>query len=364
MELPFTPLTFIRSPLLSIKGQLRLLSEFFVKPYKKDETLADFATRRFGSEALDKLIGPMAAGVYAGDPSTMSVQSAFGRIKEIEANYGSLFKALIKMKKSSDAAAFGGGKLTSFKGGLSRMVENISEGITIHTNCEVISIAKNKTSFIINTNKGEYRSRFLISAMPAYDLAKAIKRLDSTASAVSSMIRYAAVDIVAFGYNKKLPLDGFGYLYSLSSSKSAIGVLWDSSIFPRAKDGHCLIRVIIGGARFGSVTEGGKEKTIELALEELKRTMDLTDTPDIIEAVHHKLAIPQYLMNHKDIVEVINRKEKRYKGLYIIGNAFRGIGLNDCVSAGKKAALSIISAQKKYKGNSNTVMKVKLKPPV
>jgi len=72
--------------------------------------------------------------------------------------------------------------------------------------------------------------------------------------------------------------------------------------------------------------------------------MNLTETPDVVEMIHHKRAIPQYLMNHKDIIKAINRKEKKYKGLYIIGNAFRGIGLNDCVSAGKKAALSVAAA--------------------
>ncbi len=344
MELPFSPLAFIKSPLLSIRGKLRLAGEYFVKPYKEDETLADFTVRRFGSEALDKLIGPMASGVYAGDPYTMSVKSAFGKIKEIEAKYGSLFKALIKMKKSSDAAAFGGGQLTSFKEGLSRMINGISEGITIQNNCEVISIAKDKKSFIISTNHGEYRSKFLISALPAYAFSKAVKRLDPPASAVSSMIKYSSVDIAAFGYNKRLLLDGFGYLYSLTSAKSAIGVLWDSSIFPRAGENHCLIRVMIGGARLESATKGSKEKKIELAIDELKRTMNLTETPDVVEMIHHKRAIPQYLMNHKDIIKAINRKEKKYKGLYIIGNAFRGIGLNDCVSAGKKAALSVAAA--------------------
>jgi len=342
-ELPFSPVAFIKSPLLSPAGKLRLIAEPFVSKKEKDETLANFVKRRFGKEALNKLIGPMATGVYAGNPDTMSVESAFRRIKELERDYGSLFKALIKLKKSSDAAAFGGGKLTSFTGGLTQMSAGISKGIKIKLNTQVFSIKKDGKLFVVETGSGTVSAKRLISALPAYALSKISDNFDKEIAQAAGMIHYAPIDVVAFGYNRKLDLDGFGFLFALEDMRSAIGVLWDSSIFPRASAGHSLIRVILGGARLAYIAEKEEKEVINMAAEELKRTMNLEIEPDVVKIIRHKKAIPQYLMNHKDVVAIIDSAERRHEGLRIIGNAFRGIGMNDCVSAGKRAAVSIIS---------------------
>ena len=101
-QLPESPPAFFMSDLLSLRGRLRIIGELWAQkaPKDQDETLADFARRRLGQEALDKLIGPMVSGIFAGDPEQMSLKSCFPRIAELEANYGSLIKAMIKIQKS------------------------------------------------------------------------------------------------------------------------------------------------------------------------------------------------------------------------------------------------------------------------
>lgn len=49
--------------------------------------------------------------------------------------------------------------------------------------------------------------------------------------------------------------------------------------------------------------------------------------------VVHPKAIPQYSLNHKDVLNTIKDFENRNRGLFITGNAFWGISLNDCVKA-------------------------------
>jgi len=72
-RLPESPPAFLLSGLLSLPGRLRVMGEMFVpgRP-KEEETLADFARRRLGREAYEKLIDPMASGIYAGNPETHS----------------------------------------------------------------------------------------------------------------------------------------------------------------------------------------------------------------------------------------------------------------------------------------------------
>ncbi|MBI5905783.1 MAG: protoporphyrinogen oxidase, partial [Deltaproteobacteria bacterium] len=74
-RLPETPPAFFRSKLLSLPGRLRILGELFAPaaPRGVDESLGEFARRRLGPEALEKLIDPMVTGIFAGDPDRMSL---------------------------------------------------------------------------------------------------------------------------------------------------------------------------------------------------------------------------------------------------------------------------------------------------
>ncbi len=58
---PESPVSFFSSNLLSLYGRLRIIYEIFVpEGNEDDETLANFARRRLGREAYEKLIDPMA----------------------------------------------------------------------------------------------------------------------------------------------------------------------------------------------------------------------------------------------------------------------------------------------------------------
>jgi len=79
-RLPENGPSFLKSRLLSWPGKFRLMGEpFAAAPPGGDETLAAFGRRRLGDEALRKLIAPMASGIFAGDPETMSLVSCFPR---------------------------------------------------------------------------------------------------------------------------------------------------------------------------------------------------------------------------------------------------------------------------------------------
>ena len=132
-RLPENGPAFLKSKLISWPGKARLACEPLV-PAKRDgedETLADFARRRLGREALEKLIGPMVSGIFAGDPETMSLQSCFPRIHQLEQEYGGLIKAMVRLAKEKKkerqagkvvaSAAGPGGVLTSFLDGIQEL---------------------------------------------------------------------------------------------------------------------------------------------------------------------------------------------------------------------------------------------------
>ncbi len=151
-KLPETPPEFLTSRLLSVPGRLRVLWEILVGGTDKtDESLAEFAVRRLGREALEKLIDPMASGVFAGDATKMSLRSCFPRIHEVEEQYGSLIRGLVKLQMKARATGKKnipgpgpGGRLTSFGQGMSALTDTLADrlGTRLHKSAPVLSISR------------------------------------------------------------------------------------------------------------------------------------------------------------------------------------------------------------------------------
>ena len=338
-ELPENSVKLLFSNFLTLKGKLAFIKEPFVPMLKFDETLEHFVIRRLGREILNKLIGPMSIGVYAGDPTKMSMDATFSRIKEIERQYGSLIKGLFKLmreKKANTNSASGpfSAKLLSFKQGLSSFISHLSRDIkTIHDYVSGIERANNR--FILKTDKSDIEADGVVFAVPAYALSDILSSYSSELSKSLKEIEYAPITIAALGFNKHLMPDvvnSFGYLFDMNAIEDVIGVLFDSSVFDyRAEENKLLARVIIGGAiRKNSAYKGN---IIEMAVRELQRSAGIFAPFEYAKIIRHKYAIPQYGLEHKDILENINKFEIENPGLLITGNAFYGVSLNDCVKS-------------------------------
>jgi oxygen-dependent protoporphyrinogen oxidase len=79
--IPTRLMPFVRSPLISWPGKLRMGMDLFVPPRRDDcdESLAAFVRRRLGDEALDRIAEPMIAGLYVADAEYLSLKSTFPR---------------------------------------------------------------------------------------------------------------------------------------------------------------------------------------------------------------------------------------------------------------------------------------------
>ncbi len=338
-EIPKNPMKLIFSNFLSLNGKLIALKEPFVKPFPNDETVENFVNRRLGNEFLNKIIGPMVCGVFAGDPRIMSMKSNFPKIKEIEIKYGSLIKGLINLMKENKATAdaVSGGfssKLLSFKDGILSFINHLSRGLVIIKD-RIISIKKSQPGFFLLGEKDTYTSDVVIFATPAYSLSKIISNYDKELATLLKKIPYAPMAVLALGYkNKNLPSvkDSFGYLFNLKDIKDTIGVLFDSSIFDyRASKEKVLIRVMIGGQL--AKDSVFKNNLTEMGTKELQRSAQIHSPFEFSYIKKHSMAIPVYTMEHKQILGYIKEFEAKNRGIIITGNAFYGVSLNDCVKS-------------------------------
>jgi oxygen-dependent protoporphyrinogen oxidase len=357
-RLPENGPSFLKSSLISWPGKLRLAMEPFIPQYSgsEDETLAAFGRRRLGEEALNKLIAPMVSGIFAGDPETMSLKSCFPRIAELEAQYGGLIKAMIRLakKKKADiaagkavASASGpGGVLTSFRDGIQTLTDILTTelGMTvIRSGEETVSIAKGESvPWRVVTDRGEYSADAVILATPAYASAAFLDGVDAAISGVLRQIPYATMTVACFGYEKEkitYDLNGFGYLIPKQEKLSTLGTLWDSSMFDnRAPEGKVLLRSMMGGACFPEYIRFSDAEVEQRVRFDLEKTMGITAAPSFIRIFRHEKAIPQYTVGHGKRLEALTELVGKHSGLVLTGNSYRGIGLNDCVAAAHRGA--------------------------
>jgi oxygen-dependent protoporphyrinogen oxidase len=99
-EIHAHPLKFARSGILSPLGMLRVVGETFIPGRRDgdDESVWEFAARRLGRQAADRLIAPMVLGVFAGDAKRLSLPAAFPRMASLEQEHGSLIRGKLALK--------------------------------------------------------------------------------------------------------------------------------------------------------------------------------------------------------------------------------------------------------------------------
>lgn len=346
-EVPMSPPKFLTSDILSLKGKLRVLMEPFSSGpgNTTDESLYDFAKRHMGKEAADYLIQPMVSGIFGGLADRLSLKSCFPIMHEMEKEYGSLFKAMIK--KSRKAKAEGkkaggpggpGGRLTSIRGGLyglvDRFVDLYSDYIQLETAVETIS-KKDDIYRIQFDNNQNINAKHIIIATPSYIAAEITKYLSEKLSSSFSRIDYAPIAVVCQGYQKsniRHQLDGFGFLVPQKEKRRILGSIWTSSIFSeRAPKDHAQFRTMIGGDGDHESLELSDADLLSLVESDLEKIIGIEAAPEITSIFRWEKGIPQYKIGHGKVIEEIESELEKFKNLYISGNAYYGIGLNDCV---------------------------------
>lgn len=357
-EMHLHPVKFMLSGVLPLGARLRLAMEPFIPQgnMEREETLGEFAARRLGPGARDMLIGPMASGVYAGDPGQMSLRSCFPKVYELEKNHGSLIKGMLALKKlkkkagedPSTVQAGPQGRLTSLKGGISDLTRTLAKklGSRVRTRAKVVAIEKSAAgNYEVSLEGGEkLHADVVVSAAPAWAAAQFLSSLDSKLAGSFEQIPYPPMDVVCLGFHKSQvahDLQGFGFLVPRNQKRSILGALWTSSIFPgRAPQDHVLIRSMIGGMLAPEYSEMSSEEIVRLVRDDLEKIMGIgkEETPVFQRIFRHKRAIPQYHVGHSRLVDLIRNAERHHPGFFAGGNALGGVGVIDCVREGRLLA--------------------------
>jgi oxygen-dependent protoporphyrinogen oxidase len=358
-KMPGGPLGLLFTPLLSLRGKWKLITE----PWRRsqipeaDESVAAFVTRRAGKEAADVFADALVTGIHGGDPELLSVAAAFPRLPVMEREAGSVIRGFMRAAKQRKAEAMARGepkpgpqRMWSFREGLQTLTDTLANhlGPAVRTGVRVVSVSESASVApwkVSAEGQEAWSADAVVLACPAYEQAAILAELDEPLAKEVAAIPYNRIAVVALGYRRsECPSqpDGFGFIAPQNTRRDVLGVQWCSSIFPdRAPEGFVLWRALCGGVHRAEMVDWVDGDMIRAVHAEMKLAMGVTGDPVFARVVRWPAAIPQYVIGHLERVARIERLAAEHPGLFLTGNAYHGVAMADCAEQGELVAAKV-----------------------
>lgn len=359
LGVPTRLLPLAGSRLFSWGGKLRMAVEPFVRARRfegdEDESIADFAARRLGREAADRLVAPLLGGISAGDASDLSVRALVPQLVAMERGHGSL---VLGMRAAQKSRARGKGPRSAFIS-LRRGVESlpravsadlVRRGASLRTNKEVRGIERAEDAWTLVTTDGErFAADAVVLAVPGAAAARLLRAIEPAVAETLAAIEYGSTATVFLAYRREdivHPLDAVGFVVPRSLGMPILASTWVSSKWEgRAPAGHVLIRAFFGGAEGQSVLGRSDAGLAALAQSELRTLMGIEPVPLWSRVFRFERATAQMRVGHlARMRSVQERLARTAPAIRVVGGGFDGVGIPDCIRQGQDAARALLDA--------------------
>lgn len=341
---PTNPISFMFSPIT--KGFIRALLMEWKHPSKMgDETVWEFASRRFNYDVARLFFDPMVVGIFGGDIRKISVKACFPMLKSWEEEYGSITKGFLRQRKeargqskySPDIKGIPLTAIFSFRSGVEQLTQSIIDQIpaSIHYNCEVNDLLIEDEQVTVKTNQETFTADYLFCALPVRQTGQLFEKYLPDVSRELLKVPSEGVAVVNFGYQENvLPVQGFGYLTPTYAHEDILGVVFDSSVFPEHNRGAQETRLTIKLED----TSRDEEASIDAALRGIRRHLGISQIPQSISFKRAYQALPQYGVGHLEKMnEIKSCVREKLPRCYLVGNYLNGVSVNMCIARAKEA---------------------------
>lgn len=389
VKIPATLSEAVRSPILPYLP--RFAWDFILTrspTSTKDESIGDYMRRHVGAAVTRDIVAGVVVGIYGGNVERLSMKSCFGHFYEAALRRGSFVRGLLLSNPSPSfvdevatalqmseaerthyeetvARVKSARGMFSFEGGgvesLARQLHEMHRS-DIELDSSLIGISSTTSKLNLHLGNASGAERVVqvdraIAALPSFALSPAIASLSPKASKLLSEIEFVHMALVSLAFEQpagqeliKPEHQGFGYLISPAENRPILGISFDSLTFPTVS-GPSLVRmcVMIGGdltnnAQSVDVTKASNETLLSIALEAVRKDLQITVPPVSADVFVAKDAIPQYTVGHAERVKAIESYlEKDVPLLTLSGASYYGVSVNDCTFSGMKAALSTVA---------------------
>ena len=362
MMAPGSFLPFIKSPIFSLLGKLRISLDLFISRRGdwRDESVADFVRRRLGKEAFERMAQPMIGGIYTSDAENLSLKATFPRFLEMEQEHGSIIKALLAQKRnasqtSRDTSGPRYSLFLSFQDGMQTLVdtlaENLSGCIRLHSRATSIQQKENENGWSVNLDSSDkLEADILCIALPAPQTSQLLSEVSSKLSERLSTIPYSSSATVNLAFRREdvlHPLNGMGFVVPITEQLNLIGCSFSSVKFEnRTPSNYVLLRAFVGeSTNYINANMNDKsacDKLVSIVQNDVSELLGIAAEPIFSVVSQHSQAMAQYQVGHQELIAEIDELAKELHGVVLAGNAYHGIGIPDCIHSGEKAALALI----------------------
>jgi oxygen-dependent protoporphyrinogen oxidase len=377
---PFSPSALLTTRLVGLSSKFRILTEVLgsTQPPLREETLAEFAMRKFGRDVADNLADPIISTIFFGDAHKMGMQSAFPALVEWERKHGSLVRGAIRARNSTrkddtrngetfpgrSKANSGSMKVTdalpslgSFRSGMARLPERLAEelreGIRYGVRVERVTPSKSenrgsRAEWQIGLPNGEtITAEQVVLSMPAYEAARVLEQSAPALACELRCIEYAPMAGVSSGYDRnqmKNSLDGFGFMIPRKEGLKTICTFWNSSLFPeRAPEGKVLMTSFARTAARGEADANDEEAITGTVEAENAAILGITGKPVVRYVWQHPRALPQYNVGHSQRIAAIRSLLPADPNLHLASNYLKGRSIGECVELAFRVAENVHS---------------------
>ncbi len=363
----FRPLEPFSKPLF-LAGVKDLLT-----PRKKcdDDSVYDFAARRFGEDVAKFAVDPMVRGICSGDARKISAASfVTGPMFRHEQESGGVFRGVLRNMLIPNSRKDGKkeeGELCelakrareekwsvwSLKGGLETLVDTlvnrlVSDGVQVRTGVRAQEVSNQKSGGMAVAFQEGPAETFdhVFLACPSHAASTLLEGASSEAASLLRDIPFVTVAVVSVEFpvgpdcHSHAP-DGFGFLVPSSQPEPILGVIFDTRSFPQGEN-RSVYTVMLGGdgydALFGRMSA---EEVERVAVSELRRLLRIEEEPRRVVTRIQRGCIPQYLVGHGARV-VGARAAIRDAGLSasLVGCSYDGVGINDAIMSAKRQVMA------------------------
>jgi oxygen-dependent protoporphyrinogen oxidase len=346
LGLPTRMAPFLKSPLFSTRGKLRMATEVVrARRAASDESIGSFMRRRFGDEAVDYLAEPLLAGIHAGDVDQLSIHALFPRLVELEQQHGSVLRGLRAGATNPRPAD---GAFVSLPDGIAELPETLARALgdgIVRCATPVAQISGVGPYKLTLDTDAAIHARSVIVATPAWAAARMLRSLDPPLAKLCDGIPYASTATIALGLRRDQvghPMAGTGFVVPRRERRALMAGTWVSSKWPhRAPDDHVLLRGFVGGACDPQISTRSDADLIDVVLEELRPLLSIQGEPLLARVFRWFRGTPQYVVGHIGRVAAIDQRLNTLAGVFVTGSGYRGTGIPDCIADARNTAVRV-----------------------
>lgn len=236
----------------------------------------------------------------------------------------------------------------SFRGGTEELPKALADQIRakVRLSTGVESIERIGNGYRLGLSDGESVEAHAVAlAIPATAAASLLYPLASGAASALGQLRTVSSGVIYLAYPRQQlrhPLQGYGVVIPRAEERDFNALTWVTNKFAhRAPADHPLIRLFFGGARTPHMMERDDTEIAWAACQELQDLIGMKVSPSFHQVFRWRQAQPQYDVGHLERMKIIDADLPA--GLNLIGTAYRGVGIPDCVYQGKRAAERILA---------------------